>query len=171
MSDERISKAQLLDRIHQGWGELQAYIATLSDTQMTQPTDDAGWTVKDHLMHLSVWEDGMAALLQGQPRWETMGLPPESAGSRDFDALNAKIQQAHRDKSVAEVKGALNNAHLRMLDALTPLNDADLYKNYNEYLTDPTRDDAVIHWVIGDTYDHYAQHMPWMDAIVKGSKS
>lgn len=167
MTDERISKVELISRINTGWKQLQDYIATLNENQLTQPTDAAGWTVKDHLIHLAVWEDGMASLLQHQPRWERMGLPPESASSRDFDALNAKIQQANKGKSVAEVKQALADAHQHMLDALQPLDDADLYKNYNEYLVDPTRDDAVIHWVSADTYDHYEQHIPWMDAIVK----
>lgn len=165
--EERISKDELLKDIQYGWRELQAFMAGLSDADWTANTDPAGWTVKDHLIHLAVWEDGMAELLQGRPRWERMGLPPESASSRDFDVMNAVIQQANKDKSSAEVKQALNDAHANMLRALQPMSDEDLYRNYNHYLTDPTRDAPVINWVIGDTYDHYAAHIPWMQVILR----
>jgi uncharacterized protein (TIGR03083 family) len=169
MTEEHISKTDLLKRIDAGWNKLQSYIAGLSEAQLTQPTDAAGWTVKDHLFHLSVWEDSMAEMLQGRPRWERMEQPPASASTHDFDAQNAVIQQANKNKTVAEVKQALTDAHENMQRALQSLSDDDLYLNYNSYLPDPSRDTPVINWVIGDTYEHYDEHIPWMDAIVKGS--
>lgn len=162
------SKPELMEKIDQGWRDLQAFIASLTPEQMTKPTDAAGWTVKDHLMHLAVWEGGMAELLHRRPRWEYMGLPTESWQNRDFDAMNAVIQQVHKDKSLDEVLQALESEHRRMLDTLQPLADADLQRPYNSYLPDSTRTDAVIAWVVGDTYEHYAQHIPWMRAIAAG---
>lgn len=56
-----MKKDELLIRIEQGWNEFQAYIQTLSAAQLAGPTDAAGWTAKDHIMHLAVWEDGIDA--------------------------------------------------------------------------------------------------------------
>ncbi|MBZ0287364.1 MAG: DinB family protein, partial [Anaerolineae bacterium] len=127
------SKSELMANIERGWNDLQAYITSLTPAQMTEPTDAAGWTVKDHLMHLAVWEGGMVELLHRRPRWEYMGLPPESAGNRDFDAMNAVIQKAHKNKSLDEVLAALRTAHQQMLDTLQPLTDADLQRSYSDY--------------------------------------
>ena len=58
-----VSTAELLSRTKLGWDSLQAYIKSLTPEQLTVPTDPAGWTVKDHLIHLAVWEDGIVAVL------------------------------------------------------------------------------------------------------------
>ncbi|MBL8162006.1 MAG: maleylpyruvate isomerase N-terminal domain-containing protein, partial [Anaerolineae bacterium] len=54
MSDEqRLTKAEVLHNMDDGWQSFEAYLRTLSDEQMTVPKDAVGWTVKDHLTHLT----------------------------------------------------------------------------------------------------------------------
>ncbi len=92
-----VTTAELLSRMQEGWESLQAYIKTLSPQQLTEPTDAAGWTVKDHLIHLAVWENGVDAALSRDNRAARMGLTPEQWASDDYDIMNAVIQQAHKD--------------------------------------------------------------------------
>lgn len=94
-----MKKAGLLKKTRASWDTLNAYVATLTEAQLTQATDAAGWTVKDHLMHLAVWEDGVWAMLNHQNRREQMGVDEKAWQSWDFDAINASIQRAHKDKS------------------------------------------------------------------------
>ena len=70
-------KAELLEKMRTGWNELLAFIATLTPEQMSTPTDAAGWTMKDHLMHLAVWQEGVYALLEGRDRAAAMGVPQD----------------------------------------------------------------------------------------------
>ncbi|MBC8098629.1 MAG: hypothetical protein H7Y11_04245 [Armatimonadetes bacterium] len=53
-----------------------------------------------------------------------------------------------------------------MSDTINGLTDADLMRPYQYYATDSTREDPVIRWIVGDTFEHYAEHLPWMQAIV-----
>lgn len=168
MSDEtNISKTELLSNMQRGWNELDAYVQSLSEAQLTGPTDAASWTAKDHLMHLAVWADGITAMLNGEVRRERMGLDAETWASRDFDRMNAVIQQAHQDKPLAEVLTALHDAHHALYIKAQSLSDDDLRRPYNYF--DPTspQDRPIIGWIIGDSYGHYEEHIPWIEAIVK----
>jgi hypothetical protein len=164
-----MNKAELLEKINAGWDEFQTYVATLSPADFTSNIDAAGWTVKDHMMHLAVWEDGIRALLDGQSRHHHMGLDDTTWETGDFDMMNAVIQQQHRDKPLDEVLAALRDAHTGLMAKLDTLSNDDLQRPYNTYQPDPKRVDPVINWIEGDTYAHYAAHQPWIAAIVAGS--
>ncbi|MCZ2098089.1 MAG: maleylpyruvate isomerase N-terminal domain-containing protein, partial [Anaerolineae bacterium] len=76
-NNPEVTTAELLSRLQESWDSLQAFVGSLTDEQITRKTDTAGWTVKDHLMHLVVWEDGFDADISGEDRRERMGVPPE----------------------------------------------------------------------------------------------
>lgn len=172
MTDETpVNKAELLARIQQGWDEFNAYLDTLTEQQLTIPTDAAGWTAKDHVMHLAVWEGGVLALLRGQSRHGYMEVDEDTWQSRDFDRINAVIQQRHRDKSPADVVTALREVHQQMVEKLQSLTDEDLLRPYHHYDPTSTQDRPVINWIMSDTYEHYAEHTPWIAAIVSRASS
>jgi len=52
-----MQKAELITRINQGWDDFTTYLKTIEPEYFTIPTDAAGWTAKDHVMHLAVWEN------------------------------------------------------------------------------------------------------------------
>lgn len=169
MAEEQVmTKAELLQHMQQGWNDFNAYLKTLTPEQLTRPTDAAGWTAKDHIMHIVVWEDGIDALLSGTSRRERMGLDQATWDSRDFDQMNAVIQQCHKDKSLAEVMQTFQTVHQRLIAKIETLTDADLQRPYKHYQSDSTADKPVIGWVKGNTYEHYAEHRPWIAAIVAG---
>jgi hypothetical protein len=97
-----------------------------------------------------------------------MGLDAATWATGDFDAMNAVIQQQHRAKPLDEVLAAFRAAHKHLLEKLETMSDDDLQRPYNTYQPDPKRVDPVINWIIGDTYAHYAEHQPWIAAIVTG---
>ena len=170
MSDsDTISKAELITNMQEGWNNLQAYIDSLSETQLTQPTDAAGWTAKDHLIHLAVWADGVAMLLEKQSRSERMGVDAETWASRDFDRINAVIQQNNKDMPLEDVRQALQAAHQSLYGKAQAMSQEELNRPYNDYEPGSTQDKPVVLWIISDSYDHYAEHIPWIDAIVKSA--
>lgn len=161
-----INKAELLEKMQRGWETLNIFIATLTPEQMTTPSDAAGWTVKDHLMHLAVWQDGVYALLEGRDRVAAMGVPQAVWDSRDFDQINAVIQQNHRDVPLDEVLRTLQDVYKRFYVKVQSLSVVELSRpNPASPAGTP-----MIEYVSGDSYDHYAAHIPWMETIARGGR-
>jgi uncharacterized protein (TIGR03083 family) len=172
MSDTPVmTKTEFLSALDKGWKDLQAYLHTLTPEQMTQPTDAAGWTVKDHLMHLAVWEDGMHALLQGLSRRDNMGIEKAVWDSGDFDQINAIIQQRYKELPLDEVRRTFHDVHQRFVAKMNTLSDEDLQRPYNSYQPDSKRSDPVVQPLMGNTFEHYEEHIPWMDAIAMSFES
>jgi uncharacterized damage-inducible protein DinB len=60
MSDQSdLTKPKILELIQTERANLEATLSQLSQEQMTRPGVEDGWTVKDTLAHLSVWETRM----------------------------------------------------------------------------------------------------------------
>ncbi|MCA9904336.1 MAG: heme-binding protein [Anaerolineae bacterium] len=161
----RISKTELLQRIERGWHELLGFLSTLDDAQRTQKTDAVGWTVKDHVVHIAMWEDSINALLAHELRSARMGIDEATWTSGDFDKINAMIQQRSQAMSWDEVMHMLRNIHTECLTKLAACSDDDLYAGYKAFQPDATSDLPIIRWIIGNSYEHYAEHIPWMQAI------
>lgn len=166
MSDQdALNKANLLRRIEHGWNDFQTYLGTLSEAQLTDPTDAAGWTGKDHIIHLAVWEDGMSALLDGKSQWEGMGID-QATWERGEDPINAVIQQRYHDLPLNNILQTLRRSHERLLEKVNAMTDEDLLRPYRHYNPNSDEERPVIWWVVGNTFMHFAEHKPWIEAIV-----
>ena len=87
----------------------------LTDEQREQRTDAAGWTVKDHAIHLSLWENNLIALLEGRSRIEDFDVP-QAVWDEGSDAINAVLQPRHRDRAWSDVRQAMTASQRRVLD-------------------------------------------------------
>jgi hypothetical protein len=161
------TKAELLQKMEEGWNTFHAYVSTLTPAQLTEPKDAAGWSAKDHLIHLAVWQDGVSAVLEqkGETRPGAMGLDAET-WAQDFDAMNAVIQQQNRDLPVETVLERLRAAHTRMFNLVSALPEEALFLPYKRYDPSSKRRRPIIGWIVADSYAHYAEHTPWIQAIV-----
>lgn len=98
--------------------ELLAAIDGLIDGQLTERTID-GWSVKDHLAHLALWDDLRASEV------ERISAGHESAWRMDgrdeeYSAIGYEIR---RDLSLEQVRWELATSHQRLLDALASATD------------------------------------------------
>jgi uncharacterized protein (TIGR03083 family) len=159
----------LLAEIETSWNRLQGTIDSLTDKQLTDPTDAAGWSVKDHLAHLAAWENSMVFLFQGKPRHEGLGVPEAVYLDRTEDEINDAIYKNVRDRSLDTVLSDLNDVHTGMLAILETLTGEDLHRTYSHYLPDePGIDDGspIIHRVSGNTHEHFDMHGGYIKRIV-----
>jgi hypothetical protein len=161
----KMSKDELLQRIEQGFQAINSYLDSLSESQVTEPSDATGWTAKDHIIHMATWEDSILALLSGTAQWEHMNVPRE-IWKQGEDPINAVIQQRYKDMPLDEVRRKFHENHQRVLDKLKSMSDEDLHKPYNYYQAISKQGRPMILWIQGNTYQHYEAHQPWIAAIV-----
>lgn len=172
MSDLPSSKAAFQTEVLQARARLWTFINKLKPEQFTAHRDPAGWTIRDHLYHLAMWEWGIVALLRHEGRWEAMGLDVGFVRSSDIDVINEKLRQGGQRLSTQETLDLLRRVQDdfdRVIDSLT---DEDILKPYNEYTTeqrDETDKRPILLWLVGDSSRHYEEHLPWMAALVAPS--
>jgi len=168
------SKARLVRHIRDSRSRLEQTVSRVDEKGLTSPGPD-GWSVKDHLAHVAVWEESLLALLEGRDRVVAVGLVSATTESdtRDVDAENADLQRLHRDRPLADVLATFRETHARVLTALERLNDADLYRPYSHYQPKslPYNPRPVLGWIVGNTWDHYDEHATGIEKLVgpKGS--
>ena len=133
------------------WEQLEALVHTLDEDALTEVRDPAGWAAKDHLMHVALWEQSLLAKLDGRPRHEALGIDAATDASPDYDAINAAIFGATRQRALKDVLHALRETHsvtrARLAAAVTLLSEAPGYA------------------------EHYDQHRGWIEELVRARAS
>ncbi len=163
--EPQLSKAALLDRVESAWEELQVVIRGLDEAQLAREDDETGWSVADHLNHLAAWERGIAYILTGRPRSEGMGVTQAQWAGLTMDEINNVVHQQGRARGASGALADFRDAHTTMLDALGGLDDADLQRGYSTFDLQAQPDERpIIGWIIGDTYDHYTEHLGYIRA-------
>jgi hypothetical protein len=161
--------AEMRERLAAGLDKLLAAIGGLDDRQLTEPRDAAGWNVRDHLLHLAAWADGIAALLRREDRWATMGVADPDPGPIDYDAMNEQIVAPLRHLSAAEARARLVAADTRVRQAVAALSDEELEQPYGRYAPPFTSDEGhpVGAYIAGNTFGHYEEHLPYIQRLVQ----
>jgi hypothetical protein len=160
-------KADLIARIRQGRAALADLIAGLSEVRLTTPGSAGGWSVKDHLAHLTAWERLVIGRLRGQTdrEHEVVGMDEAAYAAADEESLNAFIYQRHKDQPLGEVRAAFDAA----TDEVLALVDAMTWED----LRRPTFPDlpgsgALLGNVVGNTYGHFNEHQEWIQDLLNG---
>lgn len=133
----------LLQHYRETRQELLSAIDGLSDEVMTEPSLD-GWSVKDHLAHLALWDDIRASEV------ERISAGHDSAwrtGEQD-EGYNALAHDLRLALSVNQVRWELATSRQRLLDAISSATARGL--------------DASLYGDAGLRSSHEAQHTEWI---------
>lgn len=163
------SKKDLLDEIERAWLDLNQYLSRLTEEQMTAPVDANGWSVKDHLIHLTAWERSMAYMLRGKPRHRGIGVDEGLYLSGTDDDINAEVYRRMHDLPLEEALAQFRYAHQDLLQELKPLTDDDLHQPYRHYMPDEPGErerPSAYDMIYGNTVDHFREHLVWIRALV-----
>ncbi len=163
------TQQELLARLHESYATFERALAGLSDEQMALVGAD-GWSVTDHLAHLATWERGVAGMLGHRSRWEVMGLD-EATVAEGEEAINEALRQRSHGRSVAEALADFRGAHEEMVAALEAVDDETLRRPYHYFVPgemDESDMRPIVRWIGGNSYGHYEEHLPWIEALVAG---
>jgi len=164
--DNSLTRENLLRQMDLIWNKLQTFLASLTDEQLTRPTDAGGWTVKDHIIHLALLENAQVSLLEGKSRREVLDIPIDIWEGPDDDAINAVIQQRYHDMPLDQVMQTFRQTREHTLKKLDTMTEADLLLPFRHYQPNSTEERPIIMWLMAETVEHYHAHMPWIAAIV-----
>lgn len=169
MPDPTMStQAELTRAIEAAWAELQAFVAGLTEKQVWLQ-DDHGWTIKDHLTHLAVWEDSVAVLFRGGRRHEALGIDEATYAKASFDEINEVIKDRQKHMSLREVTAQLGQVQGALMARVRSLSDADLDRTVRDFFPQAPRSDdrRMIDFLHENTAAHSSEHLPWMQALLK----
>ena len=153
-----MTKPELLKAIQKGRAEFEAALARLTPEQMTAPGAMGKWSVKDLLGHISMWESRLVTILYAIERGAT---PQTFRTQAEVDQANAESYAEQRDRPLDRVLADFHGVHIQLLKRLEAVKERDL--------NDPKRfkwmeDEPLEKLVAGDTFVHYAEHRPAIEA-------
>ncbi|SRR6266851_894077 len=134
----------LLRHYGQTRDDLLSAIERLSDEQLSEPSLD-GWSVKDHLLHLALWDDTRASEVT------RISAGHASAWRMNDEQDRAYNEMAHtlrHDMSPDQAKWELATSRQRLLDAIAAATPRGL--------------DASLYGEAGLHSGHEAQHTAWI---------
>lgn len=140
-----MNKQQLLGKIDSAWSAFRESFAGLSEAQMTRPGVTEGWSVKDIIGHVTVWEE---EALKHLPHILEGVRPPRYADLYGgIDAFNALKTAENRARSLHEVLARSEVVHDRFVAYVAAAPD--------EQIVTDTRFRRRIRL---DAYSHYPIH-------------
>jgi hypothetical protein len=142
--------AQLLERMREGWRPFRRAVGRVGLRPLSDKTK-AGWTGKALLSHLGFWletlEEALPERLAGR-RGPIRNIQAEN----DREAAGADTRTAH------EVVKRLDDAYKKVVETVSAL---------------PPDDDVhfmAVRLIAGESYGHFAEHLPEIEGWVPASK-
>lgn len=161
-----MTRAELMDEIDASWNELYGYVTSLSEEQLTRPTDAGGWTATDHITNVAMWTRAALAMLEGKSIREVLDIAPEVWELQDNDPINAVMRERYHDMALDQVITTLRQNHDRVLTKLNSMTEADLQLPHHHYQPQSSDERPIIDYIKWYIPDHTRQHIPWITAIV-----
>lgn len=130
-------------------------IKGVSDTALTAETLMPGWSVKDLLVHLTIWEAEMITRLAHaragkKPRYTDLSR-------KEIDNLNARWLAEFKDRSPDRVLHDYHQVRKQMIKQVEQMTDSDL--------ADPKRfswlrGKPLWEWIADESFGHENEHLP-----------
>lgn len=148
-----MSKETVLSALKASRESMLKALEGLDDPALHEPSVMGDWSVKDILVHLSLWESELVTLL-----WQArQGRKPGTAllGQESVDELNARWFEMHKDRPIEQVLEdfhAVRRQTARRVDSYTDreLGDPDLFP----WL----KGETLERWIAEDSYEHENEH-------------
>jgi hypothetical protein len=116
-----MNQYELREIVERSWQQLDAAIDGIDDAGMLEPGVVDGWSLKDLLAHVSIWEQ---LALQHVEQWRS-GQPVVGLGDMSVDDYNARESARRRSWSLQQVRAEADETRRRLREMLASLTDED----------------------------------------------
>lgn len=149
-----MDRTELVNQIRAGRAELEAAMTRYDRRDLTAPLLTNGWSIKDLIAHLGVWERRMVTLFDILRAGE---VPQDTVAAETVDAFNARAHQENQLLPLGIVQINELEAYQALLRIAATAPEADLF--------DPqrfawTEGEAFYRFILVNTSEHYADHIP-----------
>jgi hypothetical protein len=157
------TKAEALAELRAVFERWELALAARSEDELVAPRFDDGWSIKDMLAHLWVWQQRSIARLEAalearEPRypvWPAQFAPEQADQPHD---LNAWLYAQSRDTPWSAVYAAWHSGFLRLLELAAAIPDEDLH--------DPARypwlEGYPLIAVLEGSHEHHVEHLEYL---------
>jgi hypothetical protein len=156
-------KEQVLKRILAEREALDAALGRLAPDQWTLPGLEAQRSVKDIMCHVAAWERLMVRWLEDSLQGTAPDRPAPGMPWEDLDAINERIYEENKDRSLEDVKDDSRRAFAEALESAGHLTDDDLFRADRFAWRNG---DPMWHMVAANTWMHYREHRQEVTAWV-----
>jgi hypothetical protein len=154
-----VDKPELIRTIREAHQRAAGAIEHIPDERLLEPAMD-DWTGKDLLAHLAWWHDHSTCVIEGL----RAGRQPYDATdpANSTDTLNERTHRQHMDDSPELTRRAFNESFSRMLAALEPVTDEELFANDRwPWLGG----EALAETILWDSSRHYDAHREHLEPL------
>jgi len=160
-----VDKREFVRTITTSHSDLAGLIGRISDDGLLEQVMD-DWTAKDVLAHLAWWQDHSARLIEDfssnrQPDHETHP-------GTTTDEINEHVHHQHLNDAPDVTRVAFAESFQRLLAALEPVADDDLFGLERCPWLDGG---ALSEMILGDTSRHYQQHLANLEQLSSQRRS
>ncbi|HEX7735299.1 MAG TPA: ClbS/DfsB family four-helix bundle protein [Ktedonobacteraceae bacterium] len=150
------NKAELLDLMRTGYTAFEALLAPLSAEQLCAPGVNGEWTIKDILVHLTVWQTRVSLRMEAAACHEEAQLAPIET-EEQMNIFNDATFADNRARTLAEVQAEFRAAVQRLDANVAAADESDLF----EAGRFPWLPGGKL-WesIAGNSFGHYEEHVP-----------
>jgi hypothetical protein len=167
-----MNRIELIENLQAEYERLQLALAHLTEEQMTVPIQKDGYSVKDILVHLTVWDKRGTGWLRQAAVGRTPNVPLPGLTWDDMDRLNEVTFRENRDRPLREVMYEYQATFARLLDQLHTLTDEDWKREYRLHKHERTRSvERMAGWRLRHLQSHSKPIHRWLTKVQKEAGS
>ena len=159
---EYVKKDILLADTQKGYSDFEQLLSQLTTEQILAPSGNDGWSVKDTIAHLVAWQQRTINVLQAVRDKREL---PDPTPNMNEDEINALFYQQYNSLPLAKALADLHAVQQQTISTLQSMSEEDLNKPI-AWLNNR----AVVGWVIGNNFDHYREHIGYIQNSVQQTK-
>jgi hypothetical protein len=157
-----MNKNDLIEKIAQSRADFMELLEPFSEEELVVPSLTNGWSIKDMLVHLMLWEAELIKLLfQAQ-----QGRVPQTAllSNESDDIINARWHAQHKARDLEQALKDFDTIRDQTIRRVEEFSETDL--------TNPLRfrwldGKPLWQWIVASTTEHEEEHSPDLRALAK----
>ena len=149
-----MKKTELIQALKDSRASFLAAIEGLPDEALLQPGVVGEWSIRDLLVHLTLWEAELVTVLY----YVKQGRKPPAGviASEDMDAKNARWHAENKDRPLDVARADFTAVREQTLRRVRSLTQADLERADKQPWLQAT---PLMAWIASDTFEHEAEHI------------